>query len=86
MVKKIDITMPHVFRITKQDYYVQVIGHFHFTFSGICVNSKNWLEPKTKAPLQILPKLSLSKSVKRTVILNGFFWTPNGPQNGHWLE
>ncbi len=28
---------------------------------------------KTKAPLQILTKLSLSKSVKRTVIVNGWF-------------
>jgi len=40
-------------------------------FWGSWGSSENWLEPKTLPPLQILTKLSLSKSLIRTgVMLN----------------
>ena len=60
----------HGFRLMKRDDYFWVIfnpfwneGHYLRQLGS----SENWLEPKTLPPLQILTKLSLSKSLLSTV-------------------
>ena len=57
------------FRLVKQDdnFLVDFDYFWSFTFRGNLGSSGNWLKPKTKQPLQILIKLSLSKYAIHTV-------------------
>ena len=62
-------TVCHGFRLTKQDDIFQsILTTFEssVTFRGNWGSTGNLLDPKTKPPLQILTKLSLSKSVIHT--------------------
>ena len=62
-----EFRMSQRFRLRKRDDYFWVTLEASGIFWASWGSRKNWLEPQTKALLQILTKLSLSKSMIRTI-------------------